>query len=117
MAVAVLPAAMTLTAIGSTKPHAVAGTVIVATEPNIIHQMQLKAPHKTFIGAPGADGNCSCNTCPFMALNTLEKLYLCLRDLKPEIIVPEDVRLRAKVPLDRMLEMAANASPVAVKGD
>ena len=92
-------------------------TLIVATEPNIIHQMELKAPHKTFIGAPGADGNCSCNTCPFMALNTLEKLYLCLRDLKPEIIVPEDVRLRAKLPLDRMLEMAANASPVAVKGD
>ena len=92
-------------------------TLIVATEPNIIHQMQLKAPHKTFIGAPGADGNCSCNTCPFMALNTLEKLYLCLRDLKPEIIVPEAVRLRAKLPLDRMLEMAANASPVAVKGD
>ncbi len=44
--------------------------VIVATEPNIIHQMQLKAPHKTFIGAPGADGNCGCNMCPFMALNT-----------------------------------------------
>ncbi len=83
-----------------------ADTIIVATEPNIMHQMQLKAPHKTFIGAPGADGNCSCNTCPFMALNTMQKIYLCLRDLTPEIIVPEDVRIKAKVSLDRMLDMA-----------
>ena len=90
---------------------------IVATEPNIIHQMQLKAPHKTFIGAPGADGNCGCNMCPFMALNTLEKLYLCLRDLQPVIEVPEAVRLRAKVPLDRMLEMSAAVSAVPIKGD
>jgi quinolinate synthase len=92
-------------------------TILVATEPNIIHQMQLKAPHKTFIGAPGADGKCSCNACPYMALNTLEKLYLCLRDLKPVIDVPEDLRLRAKVSLDRMLEMAGNVSPSRVKGD
>jgi quinolinate synthase len=91
-----------------------AQTIIVATEPNIIHQMQLKAPHKTFIGAPGADGNCNCNDCPFMALNTMEKIYLCLRDLTPEIIVPEDVRLAAKVSLDRMLDMAPKPLP---KGD
>ncbi|NET03120.1 MAG: quinolinate synthase NadA, partial [Sphaerospermopsis sp. SIO1G1] len=58
-----------------------ADTIIVATEPGIIHQMEKLAPEKTFIGAPGADGNCNCNTCPYMALNTLEKLYLCLRDL------------------------------------
>ena len=94
-----------------------AQTIIVATEANIIHQMQLKAPHKLFIGAPGADGNCNCNMCPYMALNTLEKLYLCLRDLKPEIVVPEDIRLRAKLPLDRMLEMAAAVSSAPVKGD
>lgn len=92
-------------------------TLIVATEPNIIHQMQLKAPHKTFIGAPGADGNCGCNMCPYMALNTLQKLYLALRDLKPEITVPEDVRVKAKVSLDRMLEMSANVSATPVRGD
>lgn len=94
-----------------------AQTIIVATEANIIHQMQLKAPNKVFIGAPGADGNCNCNMCPYMALNTLEKLYLCLRDLKPEIIVPEAIRERAKLPLDRMLEMAAAVSSTPVKGD
>jgi quinolinate synthase len=91
--------------------------VIVATEPNIIHQMQLKAPNKIFIGAPGADGNCGCNMCPFMALNTMEKLYLALRDLTPQIEVPEDVRVRAKVSLDRMLEMAGAVTAVRVTGD
>ncbi|MEZ5684144.1 MAG: quinolinate synthase NadA, partial [Novosphingobium sp.] len=60
-------------------------TLIVATEPHIIHQMEKARPGKTFIGAPGADGQCSCNICPYMALNTLEKLYLTLRDLKPRI--------------------------------
>jgi quinolinate synthase len=80
--------------------------MLVATEPHIIHQMQKAAPDKLFIGAPGADGNCGCNMCPYMALNTLEKLYLCLRDLKPVVDVPEDVRVRAKRSLDRMLEMA-----------
>ena len=54
-----------------------------ATEPHIIHQMEKAAPLKNFIGAPGADGNCNCNVCPYMALNTLEKLYLALRDLTP----------------------------------
>ena len=54
-------------------------TLIVATEPHIIHQMELALPGKTFIGAPGADGQCACNICPYMALNTLEKLYLALR--------------------------------------
>ena len=92
-------------------------TVIVATEPNIIHQMKKAAPHKNFIGAPGADGNCGCNMCPYMALNTLEKLYLSLRDLKPQIEVPEDVRVKAKRSLDRMLEMAGNVSSVPVRGD
>ncbi|PCI63809.1 MAG: quinolinate synthase [Kordiimonadales bacterium] len=86
-------------------------TLIVATEPGIIHQMEKEAPHKTFIGAPGADGNCNCNTCPFMALNTLEKLYVCLRDLGPEIILDEETRVAAEKPLRRMLEM----SPPVVK--
>ena len=89
-------------------------TLIVATEPHIIHQMQLAMPEKTFIGAPGADGNCNCNICPYMALNTLEKLYVSLRDLTPRIEIEEGLRLRAKASLDRMLEMA---SGTVGKGD
>ena len=84
-----------------------AETIIVATEPHIIHQMEKAAPHKHFIGAPGADGNCNCNMCPYMALNTLEKLYISLRDLTPRIELDEQLRLAAKKPLDRMLEMAS----------
>ncbi|NVJ99004.1 MAG: quinolinate synthase NadA [Alphaproteobacteria bacterium] len=83
-----------------------ADTIIVATEPGIIHQMEKAAPHKTFIGAPGADGNCSCNTCPFMALNTMEKLYLCLRDEGPEIALDEATRIEAEKPLRKMLDMS-----------
>src|SRR4028119_570296 len=100
--------------IGSTKAildHALASpsdVMIVATEPHIMHQMEKAAPHKTFIGAPGADGNCNCNMCPFMALNTMEKLYTALRDLQPRIEMDESLRLAAKKPLDRMLEMAAH---------
>ena len=82
-------------------------TLIVATEPHIIHQMELAIPGKTFIGAPGADGNCNCNICPYMALNTLEKLYVALRDLQPRIEIAEPLRLAAKKSLDRMLEMAS----------
>ncbi len=82
-------------------------TLIVATEPHIIHQMQKAMPEKNFIGAPGADGNCNCNICPYMALNTLEKIYLCLRDLTPRIEMDEELRVQAKKSLDRMLEMAA----------
>jgi quinolinate synthase len=81
-------------------------TLIVATEPHIIHQMEKALPDKQFIGAPGADGQCACNICPYMALNTLEKLYLALRDLKPRIEIEEGLRLQAKRSLDRMLEMA-----------
>lgn len=84
-------------------------TLIVATEPHIIHQMEKALPGKTFIGAPGADGQCSCNICPYMALNTLEKLYLTLRDLKPRIEIEEGLRLRAKQSLDKMLEMASGS--------
>jgi quinolinate synthase len=82
-------------------------TLIVATEPHIIHQMELALPGKTFIGAPGADGNCNCNICPYMALNTMEKLYLALRDLQPRIEIEEGLRLAAKKSLDKMLEMAS----------
>ena len=82
-------------------------TLIVATEPHIIHQMERALPNKRFIGAPGADGNCNCNICPYMALNTMEKLYLSLRDLKPRVEIEEGLRLAAKKSLDRMLEMAA----------
>jgi len=82
-------------------------TLIVATEPHIIHQMQLALPEKTFIGAPGADGNCNCNICPYMALNTLEKLYLALRDLAPRVEIEESLRLDAKKSLDAMLAMAS----------
>jgi quinolinate synthase len=89
-------------------------TLIVATEPHIIHQMQLAIPNKTFIGAPGADGNCNCNICPYMALNTLEKLYVALRDLEPRIEIDEQLRLDAKKSLDRMLDMA---SGTVGKGD
>lgn len=82
-------------------------TLIVATEPHIIHQMEKAVPEKTFIGAPGADGNCNCNICPYMALNTIEKLYLALRDLEPRIEIEEGMRVAAKKSLDRMLEMAS----------
>ncbi len=82
-------------------------TLIVATEPHIIHQMQLALPDKTFIGAPGADGNCNCNICPYMALNTLEKLYVALRDLTPRVEIEETLRLGAKKSLDAMLSMAS----------
>jgi quinolinate synthase len=82
-------------------------TLIVATEPHIIHQMQKAMPEKNFIGAPGADGNCNCNICPYMALNTMEKLYLALRDLSPRIEIEEGLRVQAKKSLDRMLELAS----------
>jgi quinolinate synthase len=87
-----------------------AQTIIIATEPHIIHQMEKAMPDKNFIGAPGADGNCACNICPYMALNTLEKLYVALRDLSPRIELDEAVRLGAKKSLDRMLEMSAGQS-------
>lgn len=94
-----------------------ADTYIVATEPGIIHQMEKAAPSKTFIGAPGADGNCSCNTCPYMALNTMEKLYLCLSNEGPEIDLDEATRVEAEKPLRKMLDMSAamNAAMNAAK--
>jgi len=79
---------------------------IIATEPHIIHQMQKKVPHKRFIPAPGMDESCSCNNCPFMALNTMEKLYLCLANLTPAIEMDENLRQAALKPIQRMLEMS-----------
>lgn len=78
---------------------------IVATEPGIIHQMELKAPGKKFIPAP-PESSCACNDCPYMKLNTLEKLYLCMRDKKPEITLDEEIRKKAFLSLKRMLEMS-----------
>src|SRR5262245_48305357 len=80
---------------------------IVATEAGILHKMQQAAPGKLLIAAPPEDESCSCNMCPFMKKNTLEKLYLCLRDLQPQVDVPEAVRVKALRPIQRMLEMSA----------
>jgi quinolinate synthase len=84
-----------------------AKTLIIATEDGVFHQIRKLAPDKELIQAPGIDESCACNQCPFMRLNTLEKLYLCLRDLAPEVTVPEDVRKRALEPIERMLALSA----------
>jgi len=79
---------------------------IVVTETGILHQMQKNNPTKTFIPAP-PNNSCACNDCPHMKLNSLEKLYLCLEYELPEIIMPEEIRLAARKPIDRMLEISA----------
>jgi quinolinate synthase len=79
---------------------------IVATEEGILHAMKKRAPGKTLIPAP-PNGNCACNECPFMKLNTLEKLHLALRDEAPEIQMPETLREAALKPLELMLEWSA----------
>jgi quinolinate synthase len=78
---------------------------IVATETGILHQMIKNAPHKTFIPAP-PNNACACNDCPHMKLNTLEKLYLCMKYELPELEMEENLRLAAKKPIDRMLELS-----------
>jgi quinolinate synthase len=78
---------------------------IVLTESGILHQMHKRCPEKTFIPAP-PQANCSCNECPFMRLNTLEKVYVSLRDLEPRIEMAESLRERAKLPIDRMLALS-----------
>ena len=85
-----------------------AGRFIVATEPGIIHQMKKAAPEKEFMRAPGKgpEGACeACSECPHMRRNTVEKLYRCMRDFKPEITLDEDLRTRALRPIERMLEL------------
>ena len=79
--------------------------LIIVTEPGVIHEMQKRAPNKTFIPAP-AEGGCACNECPHMRLNTPEKVYLALRDLTPELTLAEDLRLAAKAPIDKMLSLS-----------
>ncbi|MEO5990587.1 MAG: quinolinate synthase NadA, partial [Ferruginibacter sp.] len=79
---------------------------IVATEAGILHQMQKASPNKTFIPAP-PDNACACNDCPYMKLNTLEKLYLCMKYELPAIEMPEELRLAAKKPIERMLDISA----------
>ncbi|GAO42267.1 quinolinate synthase NadA [Flavihumibacter petaseus] len=81
---------------------------IVATETGILHQMQKASPEKHFIPAP-PDNSCACNDCPHMKLNTLEKLYLCMEYEAPEILMEEQLRLAAKKPIDRMLEISRAA--------
>jgi quinolinate synthase len=82
-----------------------ARTFIVVTEAGIIHQMKKASPAKVFIPAP-PDNGCACNECPYMRLNTLEKVYLCMRDRAPAVSLPEALRVKARVPLDRMLELS-----------
>jgi quinolinate synthase len=78
---------------------------IVATEPGIIHQMQKEARDKQFIPAPPMN-SCACNECPHMRLNTLEKLYLAMKNRTPEITLPENIRVAALKPIQRMLAMS-----------
>ena len=78
---------------------------IVATEAGILYEMQKRAPLKTFIPAPVEDDTCACSECAFMKLNTLEKLYLCLEHELPEILLDEDLMRKARLPIERMLEL------------
>lgn len=79
---------------------------LVATESGIIHQMQRLNPDKVFIPVPPVDSTCGCNDCKYMRLNTLEKLYACLLNEQPEILVDEDLRKKAVKPIERMLELS-----------
>lgn len=81
---------------------------IVATETGILHQMEKSSPNKKFIPAP-PDNGCACNDCPHMKRNTLEKIYLCMKYETPDIIMDEELRLAAKKPIDRMLEISKQA--------
>lgn len=82
-----------------------AQTYVVATESGILHEMEKVAPHKKFIPAPVEDDTCACSECAFMRLNTLEKLYLCLKYEKPEIILDKDLIKAAYLPIQRMLNL------------
>lgn len=88
-----------------------ADTLIIATEDGVFHQIEKRlaeaGKRKALVQAPGMDESCACNRCPYMRLNTLEKLYLCLRDLSPEVTVPENIRAQALRPIERMLELSA----------
>ncbi|MDR0332879.1 MAG: quinolinate synthase NadA [Dysgonamonadaceae bacterium] len=79
---------------------------IVATESGILHQMQKENPDKLFFPAPPEDSTCACNECFYMKMNTLEKLYLCLKNETPEIFVEEEIRVKAVKPIKAMLEIS-----------
>jgi len=84
-----------------------AKSFIVATEVGILHQLAKDVPNKTLIPAPAfEDNNCACSECAFMKLNTLEKLYLCLKNNAPEITISEEIRTKALIPIQRMLELS-----------
>ncbi len=82
-----------------------AETFIVVTEPGIIHQMKKAVPNKNLIPAP-PESNCSCNECPYMKLNTMEKLYYCMKNKEPQILLPESVMKKALIPIEKMLSMS-----------
>lgn len=82
-----------------------AGKYIVATETGILHQMQKKSPEKEFLIVP-TDETCNCNDCPYMKMNTLDKLYRCLRDETPEILLDETIIEEARKPIQRMLDIS-----------
>jgi quinolinate synthase len=99
-----------------TETHAGA-EFIVLTEAGILHQMQKRSPGSRFYPVPGAldGGACvACNTCPYMKLNTMEKLYLCMRDQTPELLLDAALIRRARLPLDRMLELSKNIASTAI---
>ncbi len=83
-----------------------AQSYIVVTESGILHEMRKRSPEKEFIPAP-AEGTCACNDCPHMKLNTLEKVYICMKYETPEVDVPEPLRSQARKPIDYMLELSA----------
>jgi quinolinate synthase len=89
---------------------------IVATEVGILHQMKRSRPDAEFVCSPPNSG-CDCAMCPYMRLNTLEKLYLTLRDGYPEITLDPETQAKALIPVQRMLEMSKHLSPVKQKGD
>ena len=88
---------------------------IIATEQHIIHEMQKQAPGKVFLPAPGNDGSCNCSNCPFMELNTIEKLYLSMVNSAPRIEMNEDLRVRALTSLEKMLEMSPSSRKSAAQ--
>ena len=79
---------------------------IVATESGVIHEMRKQSPHKEFIPAPPEDSTCACNECGFMRLNTMEKLYKCLKNEQPEILIDNSIQERALLPIQRMLDIS-----------
>ena len=87
---------------------------IIATEAGILHAMEKACPDKTFIPAPPTN-QCACNECPHMKKNTLEKLYLCMRDRRPELVMDAELIEKARRPIERMLEMTAAAASVAAR--